>query len=352
MDKTQVSLWEPHDFNFEAEVKKDNLFKVDFNATVKGPEGEKINLPGFYNGDNIWTIRFSPTKMGTWEFVTESSIPELNNKKEKIKVLENNNENVHGGLKVDPNNKHHFIFEDNQRFFLMGYECDWLWAMDREDQETLVDKIKDKGFNYIILNIFAYDTGWRKGKTGDDDYGPPELFPWEGTNENPDHSKFNIKFWKKYDETIEMLYQKGMIAHIFFKVYNKQVNWPEAGSVEDNLYFKHVISRYCSYPNVVWDFSKEAFNERDNDYKRGRFEFIKNHDPYNRLLTCHDEHNDNFGRFNDILDFRTDQRHIKYYDTIIEQRSQNHWPIFNSETSSLTIVEKDIFYHYLKCILS
>ena len=35
MDKTQVSLWEPHDFNFEAEVKKDNLFKVDFHATVK-----------------------------------------------------------------------------------------------------------------------------------------------------------------------------------------------------------------------------------------------------------------------------------------------------------------------------
>jgi len=42
-----------------------------------------------------------------------------------------------------------------------------------------LDKIAVDGFNFIILNAFAYDTSWRKGRTEDDDYGPPPLYAWE-----------------------------------------------------------------------------------------------------------------------------------------------------------------------------
>ena len=39
-----------------------------------------------------------------------------------------------------------------------------------------LDKLAASGFNYVILNAYAHDTSWRKGKTGDDDYGPPPMF--------------------------------------------------------------------------------------------------------------------------------------------------------------------------------
>jgi len=88
---------------------------------------------------------------------------------------------------------------------------------------------------------------------------------------------------------IEALYKRGIAAHIMFKVYNKFVNWPAKGSTEDGLYFLWIIAPYAAFQNVVWDFSKEAQNERDLDYKLGRLRFIRQHDPYRHLLTVHDD---------------------------------------------------------------
>ena len=65
-----------------------------------------------------------------------------------------------------------------------------------------LDKIAGDGFNFIILNAFAYDTSWRKGST-DDDYGPPPLYAWEGTNDKPDHSRFNLAYWQHYDRMMD-----------------------------------------------------------------------------------------------------------------------------------------------------
>jgi hypothetical protein len=37
--------------------------------------------------------------------------------------------------------------------------------------EKSLDLIARHGFNYVLLNSYAYDSNWRKGKTGPDDYG-------------------------------------------------------------------------------------------------------------------------------------------------------------------------------------
>lgn len=89
----------------------------------------------------------------------------------------------------------------------MGYECDWLWALDMKDPalgtvNRFLDKLAASGFNYILLNAFAYDTTWRKGNTGADDFGPPPLYPWAGDNDAPDHSRFNLPYWQHYDQVI------------------------------------------------------------------------------------------------------------------------------------------------------
>jgi hypothetical protein len=62
----------------------------------------KFTLPGFYDGDNIWKIRFSPTKEGSWTITTHSDVLELDNQQVKLECISNINKNVHGGLMVDP----------------------------------------------------------------------------------------------------------------------------------------------------------------------------------------------------------------------------------------------------------
>ena len=334
---SNVERWRPQDFAFQSSAPGiDNPFHGSFTATAEGPAGISFETLGFFDGDNTWKIRFAPTKAGIWTLTTRSDLPDLDGKTIEFECVENTNPNVHGGLRVDPDHPRHFVYEDGTRYYPMGYECDWLWALDmgNEGLPTLLpflDKLAGSGFNYLILNGYAHDTSWRKGKTEERDYGPPPLFPWGGSNEKPDHSRFNLDYWRHYDRVIEALYERGMTAHLMIKVYNKKVKWPKRNSAEDDLYFKWLVARYAAYPNVLWDFSKESYNEKDQGYKIDRLQLVRESDPYDRLTTLHDDKDYDTGAYDEVADFHADQNHKDWRKRILSQRKRREWPVVNVE---------------------
>lgn len=333
----QVPQWEPRDFAFRATDGEGNPFQVDFSAEVSGPDGLKFVVPGFYDGEGIWKIRVSPTALGKWSLRTRCRLKALDDQSASFTCIANPSPKIHGAVRIDAGHPRHFVFEDGHRYFLMGYECDWLWALDMNDPELKVlgpflDKLDESGFNYMILNAYAHDTAWRKGKTGADDYGPPPMFAWEGSNEKPDHARLNLAYWRHYDRVIDALYRRGMVARVMIKVYNKMVNWPVKGSAEDDLYFRWLVARYAAYPNIHWDFSKEANNEKDLTYKQDRIRFLRRNDPYGRLITVHDDHRTyDRGEYNSLLDYRSDQQHSDWHATLLDHRKQRDWPVVNVE---------------------
>jgi hypothetical protein len=192
----QIPRWRPYDFPFPARHVPDNPFAVPLAAVVTGPNSQRFTVPGFYDGLGHWKVRFAPNAVGHWSLLTRSSLPELNHQQASFLCVANESKMVHGGLRIDTEHPSQFVHEDGTRYFPMGYECDWLWALDSSDPQLktinpFLDKLSGYGFNFIILNTYAHDTSWRKGRTGDDDFGPPPLYAWEGTNEQPDHSRRN-----------------------------------------------------------------------------------------------------------------------------------------------------------------
>ncbi len=312
---TSVPCWKPHDFTFHADVATTNPYMVEFGATATGPNGATLTLPGHYDGEGNWKIRLAPNVEGQWSLVTKSELPELDAKKLTFSSVMNSNPKVHGFLRVDKEHPHHFIYEDGTRFFMQAYEYDWLWALDvgKPDVPTVgktLDLLAQYNFNYIILNTYAHDTKWSKGKSESDDYGPSALYPWAGSNDAPDHSHMNLDYWQHYDRVIAAMMERGMVAHVFIKVYNKEVKWPDRDSVEEKLYFRWLMARYLAYPNIIWDFSKEAHNEKNLAYKQNWLRYVRKNDPYHHLVTVHDDDvaNDK-GEYDMLTDFRTDQHH-------------------------------------------
>ena len=331
----EQSHW--HDFAFTAQI-SGNPFDVDLRGVFTGPGGVQLVVPGFYDGENTWIIRFSPTAVGHWSMRTSSPAAALNGRLEaNIECSANTNPAVHGGLLVDPVNRHHFLYEDGTRYFLMGYEADWLWAVDMKDPDRkvmrhLIDQIASRGFNHLIVNVFAYDTSWSKGKMNEWDYGPPEMFVFGGSNEKPDYSRLNPAFFKAYDGMMQALQDKGIVAHLMLKVYNKMVNWPTPGSEDEQRYFRYVTARYQAFSNVVWDFAKESYNEPDKKLQKRLTDLIRSTDGYHRLTTAHD--NDIYDwnpGLNSNLDFRTDQEHKDWKEMLIFDRELRQWPVVNSE---------------------
>ena len=142
----------------------------------------------------------------------------------------------------------------------------------------------------------------------------------------------NLAYWQHYDRVIDALYRHGMQAHILMKVYNKQVRWPGRGSPEEDLFFRWLIARYAAYPNIVWDFSKEAQYEKDLAYKQSRLKFMRENDPYHHLVTVHDDDQANdAGAYDELTDFRADQQHSDWHATILRQRDRRNWPVVNVE---------------------
>ena len=226
-----IQQFHTHDFSFSAAA-EGNPFDVDLAAVFTGPDHARLRVPGFYDGNGTWRIRFSPTVVGSWSMRTVSSLQALDGKTEPLIWCSPNREpSVHGGLRVDPAHPYHFVYQDGSRYFLMGYEADFLWAAGMEDPERrlmnhLIDQMAARGFNHVIVNVYAHDTSWSPGRKHQWDWGPPPVYAWEGTNENPDHSRLNPRFFQIYDGMMSALRDKGIVAHIMLKVYNKSVNWP------------------------------------------------------------------------------------------------------------------------------
>lgn len=331
-----MARWQTHDFAFTSTAKPANPFMVDFSAEVTGPGGIHFTQLGFFDGDGTWKIRLGPNMPGRWSFRTISSDPQLNGKKVKgIVCVEQTNPRVHGGLLVDTDHPHHFVREDGSRFFYSGFEADWLWAIDLAtcdpklpQTSILLDKLVDHRFNVVYMNVYAH-TGFANPGQGPN-FGPPAMYAWGGSNDQPDHSVLNLPFWQHYDRVIQALWERGLEAHIMIKVYNKHVKWPKTGSPEDDMYFKTVVARYAPFCNVHFDFSKESNNEKSLEYKLNRMALIRNSDPYRRLLTTHTDHKE-YTNYIDVLDYHTDQNHKNWYTAALHQRTREPWPIVNSE---------------------
>jgi hypothetical protein len=332
-----VPRFHPHDLRLTSRTAHANPFLVDVRAVLEGPAGQSTAVPGFYDGEGTWVVRVCLDQEGTWRYTTQSADPQLDGQTGEIVCLPNVNSLVHGALGIDLSHPHHFIYQDGARPFVLGYEANWLWALGfAEGGEARLRRfaglIAKHGFNHVFVNAYAHDTRWCPGTTSPDDYGPPPAYAWEGTNEQPDHLHPNLAYWRNFDVMMQALFEQGLTAHVFLKVYNKLVNWPAKRSLADDLYFKYVVARYQGYSNVVWDFSKESKNEPDKAYLENRLSLIKTHDGYRRLVTTHDD--DVFyydPRYTGATDFVTDQCHRDLAATAMAQRLQWRCPIVDEE---------------------
>ncbi|MGB7347758.1 MAG: DUF5060 domain-containing protein [Pirellulaceae bacterium] len=289
--------WNVIDIRFRAQTIPDNPTDVDFAAALKHESGKSLTVPGFFNGNDEYIVRFTPPVSGIWEYQTKSSLVELDGKVGQLKAAVAT-DGRKGGIVIDTMAPTKLRYENGDSYFPIAFESDWLFALDAENAtdipktRQLVDTLAKNGFNQIVMNVFAYDVTWKKDERliAEHEFGSPRVFPFGGDNDAPDHSQLNIDYFKRLDRVIEYLDQKGIAAHLMVYVWNKRVNWPEANSAADNRYFDYVVRRYQAFPNLIWDVSKEAlgYGHTDVTYIHKRIERLRRLDTFNRLITVHD----------------------------------------------------------------
>lgn len=340
----EIKKWEVLDIVFTAKSK--NPFTADFYAVFTSPSGKEQKVAGFYNGNKEWLLRFSASEIGKWKYTTSSDIKTLNNKKGTLSVSNKLAEAKKGGIVIPKEDPQHFYYEDGTPYFLMAFECDWLFALDYHNEKALpktdhlLNLVKENGMNQVVMNVFSYDVHWKWGKDPllkehpEHEFGAPkDIFPFLGNNDKPDFTALNVDFFKKLDRTIDLMNEKEIISHLMIYVWNKDVNWPDMNTDADNMYYDYVVKRYGAFPNIMWDVSKEAlfYGRADDEYILERINRLRKANTFDRLVTVHDY---KFCQRNaKDVDYisRQDWTHLLYRNMLDDRNKYTDKPVFNIE---------------------
>ncbi len=227
---------------------------VTLAATFAGPEGMNYRIPGFWDGGDIWRIRFAPPQAGKWMYIVDSSDSDLDAATNDGVFLAEpvteaqiaSNPNWRGFLRVSDNGRY-LIYADGTPFFWLG---DTIWRGNRASMAFAPDP-DDAGPdiaefpNYVanrqakeftVIQIVA-------GHPNDPDIvnegGPTYLDPY--TVINP------VNFqW--LDKRIQYIVDQRLVPVITGQWYMSVADMPLA---DLQRYWKYLVARYQAY-NVIW----------------------------------------------------------------------------------------------------
>ena len=155
-----VKTWVADELVFKSTKKYDNPFEdVDISAVFTSGK-QKIVVPGFWDGDDTWKVRFALNKEGLWNYTVTCTDKENiglqgTGKVECVKYDGEYEIYKRGFLKTEPNVRY-FMYADGTPFFYLG---DTHWNMFDEEFDNggdfdcpshfkyIVDKRVEQGFN-------------------------------------------------------------------------------------------------------------------------------------------------------------------------------------------------------------
>jgi len=266
----EISLKGPSDGNPFKEVSLSCMFMNKQDTTT---------VPGFYDGEGVYKIRFMPKSEGEWTYLTISSAKKLENKKGYFVCIPAQKNN-HGPIAVK--DTFYFAYADGTPHYSFGTTC-YGWVHQGDSLAELTLRTLSKGyFNKIRMCIFPKSYDWNNNE--------PLYYPFEGKPlKNWDYSRLNPVFFRNIEKRIRQLDSLGIEADlIVFHPYDRW-GFSSLDRPTENMYIDYIIARYAAYKNVWWSMANEwdfmdAKNPGDWDYYIEQF---AKKDQFHHLIGIH-----------------------------------------------------------------
>ncbi|HPE74665.1 MAG TPA: DUF4038 domain-containing protein [Draconibacterium sp.] len=214
----------------------------DAEAVFIDSENDSVKVNGYWDGGNIFSIRFSPQHEGTWRFYTVSSDSGLNGVKGTFKAIRPTKEEIrhnalyHGFLQADG---YSWKLSDGAKFLPVG---DTQWAFTEEfftdEWKDWINALQQRGFNTFLGCI------WRalNNRAG--------ILPFSGS---PDIEVLNEAFFDRLDGWIEYANQHGIVMGLTVGGFPDNSKWFTLFNTKEmnERWFRYCVRRYSAF-NVRW----------------------------------------------------------------------------------------------------
>ncbi|MCF8224262.1 MAG: DUF5060 domain-containing protein [Bacteroidales bacterium] len=276
LDKTEK--WDVYEIVMEGPAEGNPYMDIDLSAAFTIGD-HTIEMPGFYDGDGIYKIRFSPDSIGKWTYVTRSNSEELDGKSGKLVCSEPGPDN-HGPLRIV--NTFYLEYADGTPFYSVGTTAYQWTSVAQHIQEKTLETLEESPFNKIRMCVFPKN--YRYGNETE-----PWLYPFKREGEDNDLTQPDFEFFRNFDKRIQQLLKMGIQADvILFHPYDKW-GYSSMGDEMNLKYVRYMIARISAYRNVWWSLANEwdipGFKER-TDWE-GIGTTLQKEDPYQRFRGIH-----------------------------------------------------------------
>lgn len=257
------------------------LVQMVFTGISGEAKDHEYIVTGFWDGDQIWKVRFAPPLSGSWSYESISDDPGLNGiegtfKCEKWSEREKDENPARRGFvrvcNAGQRKGHYFEYTDGTPFLWIG---DTWWGWSNKDIyyssfKGLVDNRVEKGFTigqlYIPIN---QRTAWSSRDTSD--------------------NALNIIRLRKIDERIQYANSKGMTMWIHGWWARRDLDKRVSGE-ELMRWTRYLVHRYAAY-NVIWtlcgEYTLYDFSGFGLQFWNDVGAMVDAEDPYQRISSTH-----------------------------------------------------------------
>jgi hypothetical protein len=260
--------------------------EVQLSATLSKGD-RRVSVPGFYDGNGVYTFRFSPPAEGTWAFETRSNRPELNGKSGSFTAGPPSADN-HGPIEIFKT--FHLRYADGAAFHQFGTTC-YAWIHQTEPlQEQTLKTLAASPFNKIRFCVFPKAYAYNENE--------PELFAFRKMADGRfDFNRPDPAFWHHLERRISDLQRLGIEADLILWHPYDRWGFADMSDAEDDRYLRYCIARLSAFRNVWWSLANEfdfmtdrpkghRGNKQMEDWDRF-FQILQKEDPHGRMRGIH-----------------------------------------------------------------
>jgi len=277
-EEVKIEQWDVYEVVLNGPSTDNPFMKVELSSVFKNKD-ERISVPGFYDGNGIYRIRFSPPTQGTWNYVTESNSAGLSDKKGKFSCVAPTGNN-HGPVNIV--NTWNLQYADGSPYFAVGTTAYQWTSVKQSVQEKTLKTLAEAPFNKIRMCVFpkSYVYG---------NETEPWMYPFQRNGDENDFSQPSYEFFQNFDKRVEQLLKLGIQADvILFHPYDRW-GYSKMGKEMNEKYVRYMIARLSAYRNVWWSLANEwdVPEIKSTIDWEGIGTLLQQEDPHQRLRGIH-----------------------------------------------------------------
>ena len=272
-----TALWDFVEIEFKGPSARNPFAEVKFGATFKLGARE-VKVPGFYDGNGVYKVRFMPDRTGDWTYTTYATVSALAGKTGSVTATDAA-PGVHGPVQAV---EFGFAYADGTPYIPVGTTA-YAWVhQPKEVRDRTIATLAAGPFTKIRMCVFPKHYTYNTNE--------PDSFVFPGTLEQGfDHSRFDPEFFALFESELDRLLDLGIEADlILFHPYDRWGFQDLPVDVEDR-YLRYVVARFASFRNVWWAMANEwdfMAKKTVQDFHR-YFRIVQEEDPYAHLRSVH-----------------------------------------------------------------